>query len=141
MKALEFSGLVTSGKLPPQVAQAIASAIRRLEGKRLVVSLREQKRRRSTRQNAYYWGCCLPVIVEMFREAGNMVDAEDVHSYLKSEVGKLAQVLVTPDGEVLKAPGSTTKLSTQEFEVYLEKVRAWAASFGLSIPLPHEEIL
>ena len=99
------------------------------------------KKRRSLNQNAYYWGCVLPPIVAMFREHGSNVDAEDVHAFLKDNVGKLKQVFVTPDGEVLSGPGSTAKLGTMEFEVYLEKVRAWAAEvLGIAIPLPNEQV-
>jgi len=49
-------------------------------------------------------------------------------------------VFVSPDGEVMKSLGSTTKLSTQEFEVYMENVRAWAAEYGCEIPLPNEDL-
>lgn len=137
-RALEYVGLVVDGKLPAEVSRRISTAIRLMEGKRLRVILAEVKRTRSNNQNAYMWGVVYPPIVQMFREAGNNVDAEDVHSYLKEHVGKLKQVLVSPDGEVFTAVGSTAKLSTQEFEVYLEKVRAWAAEMGCEIPLPNE---
>jgi hypothetical protein len=138
--ALEFSGIVTNGKLPREVSERIASTIRRMEGKRLLIVIKEQKRQRSNKQNRYYFGVIVMMVTEMFREAGNYVGAEEVHDFLKEHVGNLRQIIVTPDGEVLKILGSTTKLSTQEFEVYMEKVRAWAAGFGLIIPLPHEEV-
>ena len=48
--------------------------------------------------------------------------------------------MVTPDGEVLKGLGSTAKLSTLEFEIYMEKCRAFAAEHGVAIPLPNEEV-
>jgi hypothetical protein len=35
---------------------------------------------------------------------------------------------------------STTDLSTPDFEIYMEKIRAWAAGYGHKIPLPHEII-
>jgi hypothetical protein len=39
----------------------------------------------------------------------------------------------------LKVPLSTKKLTTVEFEEYLERVRRWAASFlSLYVPLPNE---
>lgn len=137
---MEFSGLVTAGQLPPTAWKSFGKALSQLEGKRVVVSLKEQKRRRSNNQNAYYWGVVVAAVTEMFRDAGNYVDAEDVHEFLKLRVGKLGQVFVTPDGEVLKGLGSTAKLSTQEFEVYLEQVRVWAAQFGVVIPVPNEEL-
>ncbi len=136
----EFLGRVTNGKLPGRIFDDLAEVARRFDGKTLVVSIREQKRRRSTNQNAYYWGVVVLRVTAMFREAGNYVDDNDVHEFLKANVGKLKQNFVTPDGEVLSGPASTAKLTTTEFEVYLEKVRAWAAQWGCEIPLPHETI-
>jgi hypothetical protein len=63
-----------------------------------------------------------------------------VHEFLKLRVGKLAQNVVDPNGEVHKTLGSTTKLSTMEFEAYMTKIKAWAAEFGLQIPEPGEYI-
>jgi hypothetical protein len=140
-EVLDIPFLATGGKIPADVWRRLGETVARMEGKRLIVSLKEQKRRRSLNQNAYYWGCVLPPLVAMFREAGNNVDAEDVHSYLKEHVGKLKQIFVTSDGEILTGAGSTAKLSTVEMEVYLEKVRAWAAEHGVAIPLPNESVV
>ena len=137
-RSLDFPCRVTNGRIPSAVAERLAAPIRRMDGRRVVQSLREQTRKRSNPQNAYYWGVVVAEVTQMFRGEGNMVDADDVHAFLKQHVGQLSQVLVTPDGEVLRAPASTTRLSTQEFEIYMEKVRAWAAAFGLIIPLPNE---
>ena len=137
-RGVEFSGVVTGGRLPAKVAEQLATVIRLAEGKRVVVAVREQKRTRSNQQNAYLWGAVYPPIVAMFRDAGNMVDAEDVHLFLKLRVGKLSQVFVTPDGEVIKSLGSTAKLTTTEFMDYVERVREWAAGFDVIIPLPDE---
>jgi hypothetical protein len=136
---LDIPFLATGGFVPSSVLQRLGEAVARMEGKRLILTLKEQKWKRSLNQNAYLWSVIYGRIVDVFRDAGNNVDAEDVHAYCKDNVGKLKQVFVTPDGEVLTGPGSTAKLSTVEFEVYAEKVRAWAAeTLGLAIPLPNE---
>jgi len=136
---LEISFKPEGGKMPTGTLHRLVDAVAKMDGKRLVLTLKEQKRKRSLSQNAYLWSVVYGRIVEVFREAGNNVDAEDVHSYCKEHIGKLKQVFVTPDGEVLTGPGSTAKLGTMEFEVYAEKVRAWAATtLGISIPLPNE---
>lgn len=129
------------GKLPQGVAKAISAILAASAGKAVRIVISPYKKRRSTNQNAYYWAVVIPPILAMFREAGNNVDAEDVHEFLKENVGKLRQVFVTPDGEVLSGTGSTARLTTMEMEVYLEKVRAWAAEFDLAIPLPNETVL
>lgn len=135
---LEVSGKAMGGSMPPRAEERLRNALKKLEGRQVRLTLEEVKKKRSTNQNAYYWGVCVARIAEMFRDAGNYVDADDVHEFLKLHVGKLSRVLVTPEGEVLKTLGSTRRLSTQEFEVYLHHVREWAAQFGCIIPLPNE---
>lgn len=137
--ALEFVCPVVGGRLPDKDARRIGEAIRKLDGKRIVVSIEEVKKRRSGQQNRYYWGAVVKLITDAFRDAGNMVNAEEVHDFLKAEVGKLTQVLVSNDGEVFRGPGSTAKLTTTEFSNYIEAVRAWAAEvLDLKIPSPDE---
>lgn len=126
------------GKIPTAVLHRLLHAVGKASGKRLVLVLKEQKRRRSLNQNSFYWGVVVPAVTGMFREHGNYYDDNDVHEFLKLRVGKLAQNMLMPDGKVVKSLGSTTKLTTQEFEVYVEKIRAWAAGYGLAIPLPNE---
>ena len=137
---LEIPFKPENGRPPTAVLHRLLDAISKLDGKRLVLTLKEQKRLRSSNQNRYYWGVVIPPIVRMFREYGNMVDSQDVHEFLKLKVGKLAMNIVTPDGEVVKSLGSTAKLDTQEMEVYLERVRAFAAEYGVAIPLPNEVV-
>jgi transposase len=127
------------GYLLPAVGEKLRATIARMEGKRIRVAVSEVKRRRSVNQNAYMWGVVIQMITDVFRDAGNMVDKDDVFDFLKAEVWKLKQVYVTPDGEVLRGPGSTRHWSTHEMESKLEEARAWAAAvMGLSIPLPNE---
>jgi hypothetical protein len=136
--AIEFSGLVKDGRLPATVAEKFNDVLRRLDGKRFILTIREQKRRRSLNQNNYYFGVLVKRITEVFRDVGNDMDEVEVHEYLKDEVGKLTRIAVLPDGEVVKIRGSTKRLTTAEFENYLEKVRAWAATMGIALPLPNE---
>jgi hypothetical protein len=140
---LEMSCTVTNGRIPRQVSEAVGAAIRRCEGKRLTISLREQKRTRSSNQNRYYWGCVIPAVLEMFVEAGNDTNPEEVHSFLKEQVGGsiCVKVLLTPDGKRRPVLRSSADLSTQEFEDFLERVRVWAAEMGTIISLPNEDLI
>jgi hypothetical protein len=137
---VSFEGIVSDGRLPLDMAKGIAKVIASSSGKRLEIIVKHKKKARSLNQNSYYWGVVIPMIVGMFRDNGNYVDGDDVHDFLKQHVGKLSRVLVLPDGEILKATGSTSKLTAMEFEAYLERVRAWAAEFDLAIPLPNENL-
>ena len=136
---LSVQSSVYNGKLSDQARQMIMQALRSMEGKQIEIVVKEKKKKRSLSQNAFYWGCVIPAITNMFRDYGNNVDNEQVHEFLKSEVGKMNQTIMLPDGEVKEICGSSAALKTMEFENYLTKVRAWAAEWGVIIPMPNEE--
>jgi hypothetical protein len=140
IRAREFSGVISYGYLPFAAWNSFLKMLRTLEGKHALITVRELARRRSLKQNRFYWGVVIPAVAEMFNDAGTAVDSEEVHEFLKTHVGKLSAEIVTPDGEVCPITGSTAKLGTREFEEYMEKIRAWAAQFHVSIPLPNEHL-
>lgn len=138
---LEYSCLVTGGRIPVEVSRLVATALRNMEGKRVIVSVREHKKKRSDPQNRYYWGVVIPAVLAMFLEAGNDTDESEVHEYLKEHVGGLSRILIGPDGKRRPVVRSSTTLDTAEWEDFMEKVRAWAAALGCQIPLPNESVI
>lgn len=134
-----YEARIFNGKLNPSILDRIRDAIAAFQGKTLVITVKVYKSKRSLKQNAYYWSVVVPAVTEFFREHGNYVDNNDVHEFLKLRVGKIAQNIVI-DGEVFRSLGSTAKLTTTEFEDYQERIRAWAAGYGVMIPLPNETI-
>jgi hypothetical protein len=138
--ALEFICPVVDGRISDTHTKRIGEAIRAFDGRRVSLAIKEVKPTRSNNQNRYMWGVVVRMITVAFREAGNMVDDQEVYEFLKAHVWKLNQFIVSPDGEVFKSPGSTRKLTKQEMELRLEEARAWAAEvLGIQIPLPNEE--
>lgn len=129
-----YAGHATDGMLPERSMQRLAAAMKRMQGQNVRLELVAVQPSRSLKANAYYWSCVIRYVTEMFQDAGNYVDDEDVHEFLKMRVGKLSRVIVTPDGEVVKTLGSTTKLTPSQFSDYIEKIRAWAAELGVKIP-------
>lgn len=95
---------------------------------------------RSTQQNRYYWGCVVQMIKERLIELGNDVDSETVHTYLKDRFNSIE--LFDKDGVIIGSVGSsTTKLSKTDFELYLEKVKQFAAEvLDIYIPDPNEQL-
>ena len=137
----EWSFQVTAaGHLPGQVHREFDDLVRGLAGKRITIKLSLYRKRRSTSANAYYWGVVVKSVTALFREHGNYLDDEEIHEFLKLRVGKLAQVIVLPDGEVVKGLGSTAKLTTSEFASYIMQIKAWGAEYGLQIPDPEESL-
>jgi hypothetical protein len=140
----EQSCIVTNGRIPIEISKTIADVLKRVEsGKRIVISVRKHVKTRSNNQNRAYWGLVVPRVLEMFLEAGNDTTPEEIHEYLKEHVGggMFARVLVDPDGKRRPVVRSSTTLTTQEWEDFMTRIRAWAAERGVDIPEPNEHLV
>lgn len=116
----------------PQVQKALGF----LRGKRIDITIAERKRKRSNSQNAFYWGPFLDVLTAAIRDEGNDYTKDEIHEYLKARF--LPKRFLVLKGKPEQTSGSTSRLTTLEFETYLERVRAWAAEMGWVLPLPNE---
>jgi hypothetical protein len=134
-----YDGEIKKGKLPEYVSNGIKRLFEMYEGRRIKIIISEYKNPRSSKQNRFYWGYVIPVITEMFRQCGNSAGADEVHEYLKRHVGKLVDVIETPDGQKKFITKSSAKLTTEEWENYINEIRAWAAQFGVAVPFPGED--
>ena len=100
-----------------------------------MATIHKPRAKRSLNQNRYYWGVVIAHIVNYCGQ-----DAEDVHEYLAD--------LFLSENKDLKLNGvirrvrthpTTTKLSTTQFNEYIDSVRSWAAwELDLRIPSPKE---
>lgn len=137
MQNISFYSRIIGGCLHRYTQSNINTLFQSLEGQLIKITIEKKKNLRSVKQNSFYWGVVIPWVVTFFQEYGNNFDAMQVHEYLKSEVGKLDQIVDLPTG-IARISGNTHKMSTKEFEDYLTKIRAWGAEWGLTIPLPNE---
>lgn len=98
------------------------------------VTIRRPRKIRSLDQNGYYFGCVLPILCETLGYS-----KDEMHESLKSLFLSESFEFV---GRTITIVRSTASLKTDEFEAYLAKVRAWAASDEskpkIKIPLPNE---
>lgn len=130
---------ITSGKMQPEVVQAIVAELSRHNEKDICVTIERKRKKRSLSQNSYYWGIVIPSCRAILEEYGNEVDDEETHSFLKEHVGKLTGSVV--DGKGRRAiTKSSASLSTAEFEQYILRVTVWAATEGVVIPSPNEHL-
>lgn len=125
-----FTGEVTtSGNFKLDSAIRFHEYIKMFSGQRIELIIRKPKSKRSTLQNNYYWG----VVVELLSsELG--YDQDELHEILKYKFLKKESAL-----NGMEYVKSTTKLTTGEFEDYLEKIRRWSAEFlNINVPEPNE---
>lgn len=105
-------------------------------------------KKRSSKQNRYYWG----IVVEQYLHA--MIDTGDstieevarelrtdtlldaLHELLKFRFAG-REVIDKDTGEVIRLPGSTSKMNPSEIGVYWDAIRADALEkYGVDIPPP-----
>jgi len=129
----KFVGVVRDGKAPH--GEAIRETMKVFEGKEVEITIAEPKKTRTNQQNRYYWGPVLDAVIAFDKEQGGDMDKEQAHEHLMVEVGGFykikKQYLVWK-----KVRKSSTTLTTKEWGEYMEKIKAWAAAFGLIIPDP-----
>lgn len=107
-------------------------AISTLErGREWRVMVKENKARRSLDQNAYYHAVVVPKCAKRCQ-----LTEEEMHAVIKHLF--LPRVQRTYRGDSWDDPASTTNLNRTEWEVFMEKIKCWAATEldGLVIPDP-----
>jgi hypothetical protein len=128
----------------------IEDAIEMFEGKQVLVTIERYFKRRTNKQNRYYWGVIVEIWKGILREEwGEVLSADDVHSFLKSNLNfesvvdfETGELMTNPiNGEVIRKPKSTAENTTKSQENYHEACRqlAWEM-FKVIIPLPNEDL-
>lgn len=130
--AIDLTIAVSGGQLQPTGYQqhVIDCYLQTREGRDVVLKLSRPTNRRSLNQNRFYWGTVLAIIAA---DTGHT--PEEIHHALKAIL--LPRKFITLKGREVEIAKTTTDLSTEEFEAYLERVRAWASTeLGIEIPTP-----
>lgn len=116
-----------------KIPSRIQPFLEKIKGSKISVKVEKWKQKRSHPQNAYYWAAVVPAAQQLLISWGNDADEVDAHETLKSEIGKLSKAFVSPQGEVMRIPGSTASLSVGDFAEYVEKCRIWLTENGCNI--------
>lgn len=100
-----------------------------------VMTVERVQKPRSNPQNAYMW-VCFTIIAQAWSEAiGRVVTPENVHD----AYCLLFLPVTMPNGTNI--PGSTSKLTTEEFTDFLNKVQADAETeYGIKLPNPDDAL-
>lgn len=91
-------------------------------------------------QNAFYWGCVLPIVKDGLCDVGyrEVKTDQDAHEILKTLFLK-KKIVNENSGEEIIIPGSTAKLTTLEFCSYIDEITQWASEYlSIVIPSPGE---
>lgn len=141
--SLSVIGLVDdNGKFNPNSKLQFQKIFEALKGQRVELTVKKWHKTRSNNQNSYYWGVIVEMITFAINDLGNEFEKDTIHELLRSMFLQTTNEIVNKEsGEVKQVTyiKSTTKLTTVEMEVYLEKCRVYAAeTFDCYIPNPNE---
>jgi hypothetical protein len=104
--------------------------IRRLEGRWRVEWVRYRPRR-SDRQNRYYWPCFVEPFADYMR-----VDPDSAHLILKAKFLR-KEIIDKETGERFVFVLRSSKLSTSDFNEYLDDCAAFLAGLMIYVPEPN----
>ena len=110
-------------KADGKIGKGLIDYIAQLSDGKYRVVIERFVKSRSTQQNRFYWNY-LRLIEE---ETGQ--DAMDIHEVAKRKF--LPPRFIQIQGEEIKLPATTTKLNSQEFSEYINKIESWT-----EIPIP-----
>lgn len=130
---LEYYSDVKGGNLQTNVRKKIAEELKQFEGKRIQIRIEKLKSKRSIQQNRYWW---LAMTI-LGNELG--YSKEETHELMKFKFLKRERV-IEKTGEILEYIESTTTLSKSDFADIVTDMVRWAASMGIVIPLPGEQL-
>lgn len=99
------------------------------EGKDFTVAIDKRVNKRSNPQNRYLWGVVYKIIAD---ELGYAID--DIHELMATKFIPDREIEIF--GKTKIVPKSTAKLSTEEFNSYIEQIRAFVAQYGIIIQDP-----
>lgn len=98
------------------------------------------RKARSLDQNEYYWGVVCDMVRDALNDSGyrEVKTPEDAHEIMKMLFLKKKKYN-RKNGRTTQTIGSTTTLTTVEFNIYIDEIIQWAAEYlSIQIPLPNE---
>lgn len=140
MREVYTYGRVMDGILTIHRRADFNEALKNLTDGRVILTVSKLYNKRSTVQNAYYWGVIVNEFREGFREmTGEDITAEEAHEVLKEKCnGK--EIVNQKTGEVMKVGKTTTTMTTVEFMEYFSRCREFILEwFGRIVPEPNEQ--
>ena len=102
------------------------------------IQILKYRRRRTDRQNRYYWPCFVGEFARhLAQEWGESVAPTVAHSILKTRfLGR--SVVHRGTGELIQFVGSTSELTAVQFNQYLDQCAKFLAELGIVVPEPQE---
>ena len=115
--------------------------INQFEGQDIVISLSKEEKRRSNKQNDWYWGVAIPLIIqEIQNNTGEKYSKDDIHDWNMARAVKLQPIIKEMFDEtiVVYKQKKTSRMSTKEFSDFKEIIQKYWAEREIYISDPNE---
>ena len=136
-----IQSIVTEGKLNKVATAEIKSILNKFEGKKVEITIKKARSKRSNQQNRYYHGCVIKIVRQGFKDLGYIMSPEETHEFLKDKFLDY-EIMANSEGvEIGRKFKSTTELTKTEFCEYVDKIAQWSAEIlNVVIPEPNTQI-
>ena len=120
----------------------ILQAIKSFENSDVILTLEKPKKKRTSPQNRFYYGCLVPLMQKGAKDIwGEVWSSKKAHEHLKAKF-LFHESVNYKTGEITQTPKSTTENTTTEMEVYHTEIRIYLLNdFDIDAPEPNQEIL
>ena len=138
---VNLKGTVNKGRVMIKNESFFSELISQFEDKDIIISLKEEKKKRSDKQNDWYWGVAIPTIqVDIQNQSGEIYSKDDIHDWNLNKAVKLKTEVKEMFGEtiIIYRQKRTSKMNTKEFNNFKEKIQKYWAEMGIYIPDPNE---
>lgn len=135
MRFKHYAHIDDKGNLNLSNKDVFKNELQKFRGKRVFITVDEEKPMRSNEQNKYYWGVALKLISD---HTGYTED--EVHEIMLNKFSLKKEIIIGDETHIIK--GRSHNMKTDEFEKYLEDIRRFAAEkLNTIIPLPNEILI
>jgi len=140
LKKITVISEVRGGKLTRN-RNLISDIIQSREGKDIEITFSSPTKKRSIKQNSYYWSVIVPIWQKALKESqGEIFNNEEVNYFLKYNFNG-DDIINEDTGEALKFAKSSTANTTNDQEEFHKRCRDVAYDmFNIVIPLPNEDL-
>lgn len=140
MERIELTALIgKNGKMEIPLRNRLVDWCNVNIGRNVKLIFEVHRKVRSSPQNRYYWGVCVPLIQEAINNLGHNFTKEETHEYLKKEFN--SKEVDLHNGYFLQVPGSTTEMNTVDFMAFIARIQQFAAEIlDIKIPDPGQEL-
>ena len=105
------------------------------------IEVRLESKKRSDRQNRFYWGVVIPTIIKWQQEQeGIEYTKDEIHHFILKNIVKPTVEVHPVMGEqvIVYKTKTTSQMNTKEFNQFKEELQLYFAERGIDIPDPNE---